>query len=82
MLQNARVTAFTISELLRENQKGGKFIIVIVVSKVVFFLCQVKKLFQMIIHLFLLGLQVRSALEQQVLDFTLRGSWNSPFVDA
>ena len=82
MLQNARVTAFTISELLRENQKGGKFIIVIVVSKVVFFLCQVKKLFQMIIHLFLLGLQVRSALEQQVLDFTLRGSWKSPFVDA
>ena len=24
MLQNARVTAFTISELLRENQQGGK----------------------------------------------------------
>ena len=24
MLQNARVTAFTVSELLRENQKGGK----------------------------------------------------------
>ena len=82
ILQNARVTAFTISELLRENQKGGKVIIVIVVSKVVFYLCQVKKIFQMIIHLFLLGLQVRSALEQQVLDFTLRGSWKSPFVDA
>ena len=24
MLQNARVTAFTVSELLRENQQGGK----------------------------------------------------------
>ena len=24
MLQNARVTAFTVSELLRENQLGGK----------------------------------------------------------
>ena len=24
MLQNASVTAFTISELLRENQQGGK----------------------------------------------------------
>ena len=24
MLQNARVTAFTVSELLRENQHGGK----------------------------------------------------------
>ena len=24
MLQNARVTAFTISDLLRENQRGGK----------------------------------------------------------
>ena len=24
MLQNARVTAFTISELLRENQRGGR----------------------------------------------------------
>ena len=24
MLQNARVTAFTISELLRENQQGGE----------------------------------------------------------
>ena len=23
MLQNARVTAFTVSELLRENQQGG-----------------------------------------------------------
>ena len=23
MLQNARVTAFTVSDLLRENQKGG-----------------------------------------------------------
>ena len=24
MLQNARITAFTVSELLRENQQGGK----------------------------------------------------------
>ena len=24
MLQNARVTAFTVSDLLRENQQGGK----------------------------------------------------------
>ena len=24
MLQNARVAAFTVSELLRENQQGGK----------------------------------------------------------
>ena len=25
MLQNARVTAFTVSELLRENQHGGEW---------------------------------------------------------
>ena len=26
MLQNSRVAAFTVSELLRENQQGGKII--------------------------------------------------------